>query len=224
MPRNDKNIHSGHRERMRKRFLQSGFLDFAEYEILEFLLYQIQPRCDTRKIALHLLEKFGNLQDVLSADCEELTKVSGVGNISAEYIVYLRKLFNAYQRYHFEKFCIRSVESRQIYFMKQLEFETREVFMIACLDDRMRIICCKTYEKQQLESNFYENMRMLIPLHCNQVIIAQNRLNGSAGFQDEDIRFAYYLKKRLEQLNIKLIDVILISKGKAVSMEEDTRL
>ena len=96
--------------------------------------------------------------------------------------------------------------------------------MIACLDDRMRVIDCKTYEKTQLKSEFYEIMGMLVPLHCNQVIIAQNRLNGSARFQEEDLRFASHLKKYLEQLKIKLVDVILISKGLAVSMEEDTRL
>ena len=38
------NIHKGHRERIRERYLQEGPDGFADHEILEMLLYGIIPR------------------------------------------------------------------------------------------------------------------------------------------------------------------------------------
>ena len=47
--------HGGHRERMRKRFKESGnFKGFSEHEILEMLLFYIVPRKNTNDIAHEL--------------------------------------------------------------------------------------------------------------------------------------------------------------------------
>ena len=53
------NIHEGHRDRMRSRFLQEGADGMATHEILEMLLYGTIPRGDTNEIAHHLLDDFG---------------------------------------------------------------------------------------------------------------------------------------------------------------------
>lgn len=37
------NIHQGHREKMRQRFLKSGLEGFADHEALELLLYYAFP-------------------------------------------------------------------------------------------------------------------------------------------------------------------------------------
>ena len=48
--------HGGHRERMRKRFKESGnFKGFSEHEILEMLLFYIVPRKNTNDIAHELI-------------------------------------------------------------------------------------------------------------------------------------------------------------------------
>ena len=49
------NIHEGHRDRMRSRFLQEGADAMEIHEILEILLYGTIPRGDTNQIAHHLL-------------------------------------------------------------------------------------------------------------------------------------------------------------------------
>ena len=40
-------IHDGHREKMRRRFLQGGLDTFADHEALELLLFYAIPRRDT---------------------------------------------------------------------------------------------------------------------------------------------------------------------------------
>ena len=49
------NIHRGHREKMRQRFLKSGLDSFADHEALELLLYYAIPRQDTNPIAHRLM-------------------------------------------------------------------------------------------------------------------------------------------------------------------------
>lgn len=44
------NIHGGHRDRMRSRYLQEGPDGFADHELLEMLLYGCIPRGDTNPL------------------------------------------------------------------------------------------------------------------------------------------------------------------------------
>ena len=76
-------IHDGHREKMRRRFLNSGLESFADHEALELLLYYAIPRRDTNPIAHALMERYGSLSAVLSAPVEDLKKVEGIGESGA---------------------------------------------------------------------------------------------------------------------------------------------
>ena len=51
-------IHDGHREKMRRRFLETGLEGFADHEALELLLYYAIPRRDTNPIAHALMERY----------------------------------------------------------------------------------------------------------------------------------------------------------------------
>ena len=76
-------IHDGHREKMRRRFLQGGLEAFADHEALELLLYYAIPRRDTNPIAHALMDRYGSLSAVLSAPVEDLQKVNGIGESAA---------------------------------------------------------------------------------------------------------------------------------------------
>ena len=74
----DKNIHSGHRQRLKNRFLADGLRSFNEINTLELLLFYAVPRKDTNPIAHRLLDRFGSLSAVLEAEPALLTEVDGV--------------------------------------------------------------------------------------------------------------------------------------------------
>src|SRR5689334_12202800 len=73
------NPNSGHRSRVRKKFLQSFGEELHDYELLEILLFAANLRQDTKSIAKKLIEKFGDVSSVVSADVELLKSVEGVG-------------------------------------------------------------------------------------------------------------------------------------------------
>jgi len=67
--------HDGHRERLRRQFLDHGLEALRDYEVLELLLFYAIPRRDTNPIARKLLQHFGSLAAVLDASPSELQQV-----------------------------------------------------------------------------------------------------------------------------------------------------
>lgn len=83
----DKDIHKGHRQRMRDKLEAYGPRIFDTYELLEMLLYYAIPYRDTNPIAKRLLAAFGSLDGVFSASVTELAAVDGIGEKCARFIL-----------------------------------------------------------------------------------------------------------------------------------------
>jgi len=84
--KNDK-IHSGHRARMRNKFIKYSVDTFETYELLEMLLYHVIPYKNTHPVSKNLLIRFGNIDGVFSASREELMTVEGVGGAVADFLL-----------------------------------------------------------------------------------------------------------------------------------------
>ena len=73
MPTNSEQ--TGHRKRLREKFVKSGLTGFHDYEIVELLLSLGTPRKDCKQQAKEAIRKFENLRGVLEASPEELQKI-----------------------------------------------------------------------------------------------------------------------------------------------------
>ncbi len=80
------NYRLGHRARVKERFLRDGIDCFAEYEILELLLFFAVPRRDTKGMAHALMDTFSSLYGVLTATEEALCRVEGIGTRTAAFL------------------------------------------------------------------------------------------------------------------------------------------
>lgn len=98
-------IHTGHRQRLKERFLKEGLDHFDEHQVLELLLFYCIPRIDTNPLAHALLERFGSLAQVLEAPVEELEKVPGIGSNAATFL----SLTTAVGRYYLVNRSIQTV-------------------------------------------------------------------------------------------------------------------
>jgi DNA repair protein RadC len=87
MPQSE--VTTGHRQRLRERFL-SDAATLSDAECLELLLSYAIPRQDVAPQAASLLRRFGSLPAVLVASPAELTQVSGIGEYSAALIALAR--------------------------------------------------------------------------------------------------------------------------------------
>jgi DNA repair protein RadC len=86
-----KQHYHGHRERIRKRFLQQGLEGFQDYEALELLLLFVARQKDMKPVGKALIEHFDSFKNVLDASPEELKDVEGVGLAAATLIHFVKQ-------------------------------------------------------------------------------------------------------------------------------------
>ena len=73
-----------HRKRLRARFSEGGAAAMPDYELLELLLFRSIPRQDVKPLARRLIDRFGDLGRVITADPLRLVEVEGVGEAVAQ--------------------------------------------------------------------------------------------------------------------------------------------
>jgi DNA repair protein RadC len=70
---------TGHRFRLREKFLQAGLSGFHDYEVIELLLTLATPRKDCKRQAKEALKRFQTLQGVIEAGPDELQEIDSPG-------------------------------------------------------------------------------------------------------------------------------------------------
>ena len=137
-------IHDGHREKMRRRFLETGLEGFADHEALELLLYYAIPRRDTNPIAHALMERYDSLSGVLNAPVEDLEKVEGIGESAAILLSLVSRLSRkARIADASQETILNSSERAGAYLLERFAGERRELVFLLCLDRKGRLLACK---------------------------------------------------------------------------------
>lgn len=216
--------YDGHRNRLRSRFLATGFNGFAPHEVLEMLLFYAIPRRDTRPIARELLSHFGSFDRVLEASHQELSEVKGIGDSSA---TYLKMIFESFRFYNSqkrgEKKVISSV-SEAMSFAESLFFgETEEVAYLICLDAKQRLIntvlVCRGNVNAAAVSlrGVIEGAARSRAVSC---ILTHNHPGGAAAPSFEDIETTKRIMLSLGEMGITLLDHIIVAEEGVRSLEQ----
>ena len=77
------NVHAGHRQRLKRQFLEAGLDSLSDVNCLELLLFYAIARRDTNPLAHALLEQFGSLSAVFNASPEQLQQGPGISEHAA---------------------------------------------------------------------------------------------------------------------------------------------
>ena len=78
-----KNVHEGHRQRMKKYFVENGFKGLEDHQILEMILFYAVPRRDTNLMAHRLLDRYGSIAKVCDAPIDTLKNDFGLSESTA---------------------------------------------------------------------------------------------------------------------------------------------
>ncbi len=209
-----KDIHSGHRERMRTKFLQSKGEALADHELIELLLFYARSRKDTNPIAHELIAHFGSLSTLLEADPKEIARVSGV-SVSTGILIALQRELN--RRYINEKRMPKnrfaSLETLKEYCVDLFSYQTNECFHMICLDNNRNLLASpKITEGTNLSATVYP--KKVLETVLNQkavfVIFTHNHPGGSSRPSNNDIELTANLTKILASLDVDVIDHIIV--------------
>ncbi len=206
-------LHGGHRERMRRRFLEAGGSALADHELLEVLLFYAIPRRDTNDLAHRLIEEFGSLSGVLEADSDLLCRMSGISEGSATYLKLLGELTKRYTAIKMErddKKTVFDTPGKIAAFMapRYLGVNIERVYLLL-FDNGMHMIDC-FHVCDGSVSGVSMSVRRIAERAYKKgaatAILTHNHPGGMATPSTDDVRVTRRLEEALRLLEIPLLE------------------
>lgn len=216
----------GHRDRLRKKYLQGGYLAFHDYEILELFLTYAIPRRDTKSIAKELIDKFGSIDGVVTAQLNELCEISGIKESSAIFLKLLGDLSKALYSGDIKRegIQLRDKESLLRYLRSEIGFSTREEFKVLFLNNYNMLVGSETLFVGTIDkSAIYprEIIEKVLYYKAKGVIFAHNHPSGNIRPSKQDIQLTEHMQEVLDMLDIKLLEHIIITQDGYFSFLEE---
>ncbi len=220
------NLHTGHRERLRRRFLEEGIDSFEDHQVLELLLFQVLLRGDTNLVAHRLIQRFGSLSAVLEADPQDVASVEGMG---AKAAVFLAMIPQVTRRYYHDRVLrdrpkLNSSAAVAEYLIPLMAGRPEEVFYVLCLDTQCRVVYPALISEGTVkEAAVYPRhvVEVAIRHRAASVILAHNHPAGTSTPSPQDHHLTRLLVQALGPLDIKVLDHIIVASNNAYSFASE---
>jgi DNA repair protein RadC len=217
-----KSIHTGHRERMRKRFAKDARLDgFAEHEIMEMLLFFVLTRKDTNAIAHDLIDQFGSVGGVLSAPVDRLKQVKDIGDNGAVMLKLFGAISDHVSRQQFINIDASDREAFTEYVKRLFIHENVESFMAICITADMHVGMVSRISTGTASStpvNLRELVRTVLNGGGENIILAHNHPDSTCRPSSEDIMMTRKIMQYLAPFDIHVLDHYIVGNDGAMSM------
>ena len=216
----------GHRNRLRERFLKSGFGGFADHEVIELLLTMAITRSDVKPQAKMLLERFGSLRGILDAPVSELQSVKGVGEISAILLKVIRESATLYlMESSREAEDLRDLERLSDFWRMRIGHLKNEVFAVAYLDSAHRLIRngVETLQEGTIDRAAVYPRRVVEAALKHQaaaLVLAHNHPNGDVQPSEQDKIITRAVTLAAGTISIRVVDHLIVSTSEAFSFRK----
>lgn len=219
-----KNIHSGHRERVRERFMEEGLDSFKDHEILELLLYYCVRQRDTNALAHRMLMEYGTLHDLLEAHPRDIARRCKVSLNTATLISLCVPLARRYMNRKWgERPVLNSSFKAGEYAMTLFAGRIYEAFFAICLDSQNRVNhAALVHEGTINEAPVYPRLIVETALRhkASSVILAHNHPGGSLKPSVADIEVTKKIYAALKSISINVVDHIIVAGQNYTSFAE----
>ncbi len=211
-------------ERPREKLLAQGAESLSDAELLAIFLRTGTKGKNAVILARELLERYGGLGELLTANQAAFCAIPGLG--TAKY-VQLRAVLEMTRR-HLRSALDRSntLTSPQLtkdYLQARLVDYPYEVFACLFLDNRHRVIDYEELFRGTIDGTSVhprEVVRQAIIHNAAAVILAHNHPSGVADPSKADIHITHRLTKALELIDVRVLDHVVIGAGITTSLAE----
>ena len=217
-----KNIHKGHREKVKQRYIESGLGSMPDHNILELLLFFGIPQKDTNPLAHELMDRFGSFSGVLEASVTELKSVKGMTDSAA---CLLTIFLPVYKRYvsDLRKKKLQFKNPKEIAdYLRPLYLDTNNERIYAlCFDLQDRLIACRVVNDGDIDSSTFDIRKLatiVLEVRAKKVILSHNHPNGTLVPSDGDVKVTKSAFDLLDMLKVQLLDHIIVTDSSYFSM------
>ncbi len=226
--RENRPVHSGHRERLRSTFLKFGLDVLPDVNVLELLLFYAIPRQDTNPIAHRLLDVFGSLPAVLDASAEDLMDR---GRLSENTAALLKLVTELARR---QEICrvkmqpiLNSTRKCGDYLVPYFYGARDEMVYLLALDAKCQVLGCSKLSTGTINAahiSIRQVVEYALQMKATSLVLAHNHTSGIAVPSQEDIQITAELARALDMVDVLLADHIVVAGDDYVSMAESNLL
>lgn len=216
-------IHEGHRARLMNTVFEGGLAHLSDIQITEFMLFYVFPRGDVNPLAHKLLDRFGNIANIIDADYSELVSVEGIGDRSAKALIGLGELVEKVLEYRARKYThLSNIDSACDFVEELLRFCTTENSYIVGVDHNSRIVGKKRLNVGNVKMVSIDPLSItgfLSSMKPAGVFLVHNHPSGHCNPSETDISATDNLKQLIKSCGVKYIDHFIIGTEAIYSME-----
>lgn len=214
---------SGHRQRLKERFLAGQGTGLADYELLELTLSFAIPRKDLKPLAKDLITRFGSLHGVLTAPPEALTATPGLGPHTVSLLTLIAALARRTAR---QKLADQPLLSSRLdlldYLYTLFAGKDREELHVLFLTSKLQLIADETLFTGTLAftaANPREVLKKALAHNAAGVIVAHNHPSGVPTPSGPDLTFTTQLMQACTAMGLTLHDHLIIGQDQHFSFK-----
>ncbi len=222
-----KNIHEGHRKRLKTKFITFSDV-LSDHELLELLLGYSISRKDTNELAHNLIAQFGSLSEVLNKPVDVLQSIDGVGEHTACLLSLtgtLNKRLSKEKQTKSSSICtINEAKSKLIKIFEEAEHEIFYALFLNKQDKVINFIKIDGNSKTHVELNVLDFTKHLVLNKPHAVIIAHNHFSKYPFPSEDDDKTTAKLYSIMQLYGVNFYDHIIVSGNEIYSYFYDNRL
>jgi DNA repair protein RadC len=213
--------HTGHRQRLRDRFMTGGADALPDYELLELLLFSAIPRKDTKPLAKQLIARFGDFAGVISAPPSQLELEGLSGNTIATLKLIQAGAHRLGRQRVMTQPILSSWSALTDYLHSAMARETNEQFRLLFLDRKNRLIGDEIQARGTVDHTpvyVREVVKRALELSATALILVHNHPSGDTTPSRADIEMTRDIARAAAPLGVTIHDHIIIGRGEPASL------
>jgi len=220
--------YTGHRKRVKERFITAGAASFSDYELLELMLFSAIPRKDVKPLAKKLLDNFKSITDLINIDKERLLSITGTNeNLYINFAV-IRELINRVLKHKIiNKNIIGSWGSLIDYLKVNMGNMKLEQFRVLFLNKKNILIADEILSQGTIDQAAVyprEVIKRALFNEASSIILVHNHPSGSPDPSKADIDTTNRIVEICNTINIAVHDHVIISNNKYFSFKSNLLL
>lgn len=208
----------------REKLLKLGVASLSDRELLAIFLRTGYKGCPVMLMAKNVLDEFGSLRALLSANKERFCTVKGLGITQFIQLQASKEMTRRYLNQSLELTeQFYSPESVRLFVQSELEHYEREVFFVLFLNNQHRLLKKEvmfqgTINRASVHPR--EIIKQALAYNAAALILAHNHPSGISEPSDADRQLTQHIQEACQLVDIKLLDHIVVGHGSYCAFSE----
>lgn len=214
--------HSGHRDRLRERFVKGGVEALADYEILELILFLALPRRDVKPLAKKLIQSFGSFNGVFHATIPDLVAFGLSENTAIALKTLEAAAFHLMKHDLIGRPVLNNWAKLMDYMQATMAHEKKEHFRLLFMNKKNELIADEIQQTGTVDHTpAYprEIVKRALELSATAIILVHNHPSGDSSPSKSDIDMTQAIIMAAKPLSITIHDHLIVSRNGITSLK-----